>query len=621
MAAARTFRPWLFGAVAGLALVVATLPLPWHDPDFDLDPLVRVAMAVSGAAQLVMVDRARDRTSVTTATGVLGATTLAYPLILGLSAADVGAPLTTALSTFWHTIPLTLLQVVPLLASGRVGARPLRGWLRAVVAIAIVGFLLTGWFVLGGPGAGVVGPLSTLLWFGSFLLAPIATWRNIRGTAGEMRRRAIVAALAALLPIAVVGWCVALGVIGTEAGWSDDFSVGALMVGFALGTATCSLLALGAVSQPASRMVRTRVVVVALNIVLATIVGIAACTGTLLAARAGLPAGGMFAIGALAAIAVGAPWVRLHRWIVRVVDPAAELRHEVSALGRIDDGAQRQSVLLVLRRVTDDPDLMLTYDPPPDGGAPDPLDVTLARGQGGRPAVTAHAGSAAAAVRLTRLGDCTGLLGAALLEHRVAIAHRQAEQAAESERRRLAQNLHDGLQGQLLGLALNLQMSARALPDPNARLLAEDTVDALREMVDEVRSLGSGRLPAALADHGLTAALGPLLQTSGARIALDLPPTRLGPTTEATAYFVISEAVTNALKHAGAARIDVQVSTPSSDRVQISVSDDGAGGADPRLGAGLRGLSERVTAAGGTFLVRDGAPSGTVVEAVLPCGS
>ena len=109
------------------------------------------------------------------------------------------------------------------------------------------------------------------------------------------------------------------------------------------------------------------------------------------------------------------------------------------------------------------------------------------------------------------------------------------------------------------------------------------------------------------------------------RVELDLPTEPLGAATEATAYFVVGEAVSNALKHAGADRIRVAdirvaVATDGHHRVSVCVSDDGCGGADPRLGSGLRGIAERVDAAGGVLVVHDLRP-GTAVEAVLPCGS
>lgn len=223
---------------------------------------------------------------------------------------------------------------------------------------------------------------------------------------------------------------------------------------------------------------------------------------------------------------------------------------------------------------------------------------------------------------MAALGDCSALLAPAAFEAQLAHESRRADLAAQAERRRLQQNLHDGLQGRLLGLALGLQLSGRELDDPGARLLVDEAVGSLRSMVDEVRALGGGDLPEVLQTEGLGPALHVLLGPAvGPLIDLDLPGGRLGADLEATAYFVIGEAVTNALKHADASRIAVHVSAPRGDRVTVSVHDDGCGGADPRAGTGLRALAERVAAAGGEFLVRDDLRRGTVVEAVLPCAS
>ena len=96
---------------------------------------------------------------------------------------------------------------------------------------------------------------------------------------------------------------------------------------------------------------------------------------------------------------------------------------------------------------------------------------------------------------------------------------------------------------------------------------------------------------------------------------------RFAPEIEATGYFVVSEAVSNAIKHGRARRVQVRVEPTCSEQLMIMVTDDGDGGADPRLGSGLRGLAERVAASGGLLVVRDGVAAGTVVEASLPCGS
>lgn len=196
----------------------------------------------------------------------------------------------------------------------------------------------------------------------------------------------------------------------------------------------------------------------------------------------------------------------------------------------------------------------------------------------------------------------------------------RTEAAIAAERQRLSRDLHDGLQGRLLGITLNLQLSGAQLADPAARLLVDDTVSALRDAVDEVRSLSEGRVPGILAEGGLGPAVAHLVRPLSRVTSLSLPTRRFAADVEATAYFVVSEALANAVKHARADNIGVTV-RDAGDTVLVAVVDDGVGGADPRAGSGLRGIAERVSASGGLLVVGDAAPHGTVVEARLPCGS
>ena len=208
-----------------------------------------------------------------------------------------------------------------------------------------------------------------------------------------------------------------------------------------------------------------------------------------------------------------------------------------------------------------------------------------------------------------------------MLEATVQRESARADDAARTERVRLSQDLHDGLQGRLLGIALNLQLSGHDVDDPAARLLVDQTVASLRDAVDDVRSLAGGRLPSTLVEGGLRPALSDLVRPLATVVDLRVSDRRFAPEIEATGYFVVSEAVSNAIKHGRARRVQVRVEPTGSEQLMIMVTDDGAGGADPRLGSGLRGLAERVAASGGLLVVRDGVPTGTVVEASLPCGS
>ena len=627
----RPARAWWLLLALGLSGFVASLALPWRADDLHLGVGVRLVMALAGVAIVVLVARAPERGPVTTTVGVLGASVLVYPTTLALSASELlsGSPLgavVDVLSDAGHVLPLTLVQLVPVMASSRVVGRGSRRWETAIVALAVVGVALVGLGLALDTEALLLA--STVLWFASFGLAPAATWGAVRGTSGETRHRAVVAAVAAVTPVVVIAWCVSLGVFASVLG--DDAAVTALMAGFSAGTLLCGVLTLAAGAPAGSQVLRTRTVVASLDGMLAALLLMA---GTL-ASLAGLAAGASATYAAVlgvAVVALGAlPWRRLHTWTSRVVDPAIQLRHELATLGRVADGGHRQAALHALRHVSGDPALEVTYAVAPGvvvgtddetdhvaGPGAEPAPVPLARGADGSPTVLAHATSVSGAQRLRTLGDGSDLLHRAWLEAQLVHETRRADAAAEAERRRLSQDLHDGLQSRLLGLALRLQLGARALEDPTARLLAEETVTALRSMVEEVRALGGGRLPELLAREGLAPALTALLRPLDYLVELDLPPARFDAQTEATAYFVVGEAVGNALKHAQAQRIRVRLKERQPAGLRITVHDDGCGGADPRMGSGLRGLAERVAASGGVLVVRD-AERGTVVEAVLP---
>lgn len=603
---------WSAAVAVGLLLVAASLTLPQPDGDLAAGVGTRGVVAASGALLVLWATwrpRPHDRVRATTAG--LGLSVLAYPVVLAVAAARYGGSVGQVAGSAWHVLPLTLVQLAPVLAAHRAVHRTGRRWVVTVVGVAVLGVVLTGAALAGGPWSAVLLPVSLVLWFGSFGLAPTACWLAVRGTSGTTRRRAVVAALAAVAPPLIIVWCASIGLLGSALGVGDAAGLTSLLLGFAAGTVLCGLLALAAVGAEDSLLLRPRTVTRLLDALLASLSLLAGCVTVVLVAESDLGAGVGVLVGIGVTALVGLPWSRLRRWTARVVDPASELEHELSRTGPAD-GRQRQVTLHVLRTLVGDPDLDLRYDERPGPG-----DVVLAR-DGGTALVVAR--SSTAGTRLEHLGDCTGLLRAALMEDRVARETLRADSSAAAERERLAHDLHDGLQGRLLGLALDLHLSGRTLEDPAARLLVEATVDSLRDVVEDVRALAGGRIPDLLTRGGLSAALPVLFHPVGPLVDLDLPPVRFSATAETTAYFVIGEAVANALKHAAAERIAVHV-RDDGDRLAVTVHDDGCGGADPRLGSGLRGLSERVSAVGGVLVVRAGDPRGTVVEAVLPCAS
>ncbi|HUJ55483.1 MAG TPA: sensor domain-containing protein [Gaiellaceae bacterium] len=197
-----------------------------------------------------------------------------------------------------------------------------------------------------------------------------------------------------------------------------------------------------------------------------------------------------------------------------------------------------------------------------------------------------------------------------------------AVESAESELRRIERDLHDGAQARLVAIGMSLGLAEQKLADdPEAArtLLAEaraGTGDALRDL----RDLTRGIHPPILADRGLEPALAALVARVPLFVELrvDLAERPREPV-ESAAYFVAAEALANAAKHGGAARVDIRA-VRIGDAVVVTIMDDGHGGANP-AGAGLQGLRGRVEALDGTFRV-DSPPGGpTIVEAVLPCAS
>jgi signal transduction histidine kinase len=186
--------------------------------------------------------------------------------------------------------------------------------------------------------------------------------------------------------------------------------------------------------------------------------------------------------------------------------------------------------------------------------------------------------------------------------------------AVDDERRRIERDLHDGVQQRLVALGMLLGR-ARRRPDPD--LLAQAHEQA-RQAMTELREVAWRVHPTVLDEAGLPAALEAVAERSPLPVTLDCALPGDPPRPVATAaYFVVSESVTNAVKHSGASRVAVRL-TGRAGRVTVAVTDDGRGGADP-AGGGLLGLARRVAALDGRLRV-DSPPGGpTTVTAELPC--
>ena len=191
-------------------------------------------------------------------------------------------------------------------------------------------------------------------------------------------------------------------------------------------------------------------------------------------------------------------------------------------------------------------------------------------------------------------------------------------QIGYDERRRLERDLHDGAQQRLVSLGMAIRLAQRHLEDGTVDMndLLDQSVAELGTAVAELRQIAHGIRPSSL-DDGLPAAVARLIRNVPITVDLDVDPGVLPDDVATTAYFVISESVANALKHAEASRIGLNVSRLNG-RVVVRVSDDGRGGAALRPESGL---ADRVAALGGSLVVKSPVGRGTVVEAALPCAS
>jgi signal transduction histidine kinase len=188
------------------------------------------------------------------------------------------------------------------------------------------------------------------------------------------------------------------------------------------------------------------------------------------------------------------------------------------------------------------------------------------------------------------------------------------------ERRRLERDLHDGAQQRLVSIGLALRDVQRQLPPGSAPATALDaTVAELADAIEELRELARGVRPAGL-DDGLAPALRELAARSSLRARVEATDERFPDSLETAAYFVASEALTNAAKHAQASEVAVSAVRRNGSLV-VRVRDDGIGGAQPTAGSGLLGMTDRVAALGGTVSVDSPRGGGTIVTAELPCES
>jgi signal transduction histidine kinase len=217
-------------------------------------------------------------------------------------------------------------------------------------------------------------------------------------------------------------------------------------------------------------------------------------------------------------------------------------------------------------------------------------------------------------LRLERLHEREAIERARAEELRASRARIVA--ATDAERRRLGRDLHDGAQQRLTNIVVTLQLASRGDAREQRELLVEALAETQRA-ITEVRDFAAGLHPTVLSSRGLAAAVRSLTARTPVPVDLRIPDRRLPAGIEATAYFVISEALTNVAKHARATQAAVTVIV-GPDVVTAEVADDGTGGATPGAGSGLIGLSDRVAASNGRLEVVSPPGGGTRVSATLP---
>jgi len=192
--------------------------------------------------------------------------------------------------------------------------------------------------------------------------------------------------------------------------------------------------------------------------------------------------------------------------------------------------------------------------------------------------------------------------------------------SSDETRRRIERDLHDGIQQRLVSLALDVRAIQAVSPNGQAEEL-DEVAKGLSATLDELREIARGIHPAILSQGGIGPAVRMLARRSKVPVEVSVDfTTRLPAPIEAAAYYVVSEALTNAAKHADASVAFVNAYLED-DRLLLSVRDDGTGGADPSKGSGLIGLDDRVAALGGTLIVESRSGKGTTVSVSLPIAS
>ena len=221
-----------------------------------------------------------------------------------------------------------------------------------------------------------------------------------------------------------------------------------------------------------------------------------------------------------------------------------------------------------------------------------------------------------------RLASFTELVATAIANAEssaeIAASRRRIVAASDDARRRIVRDLHDGAQQRLVHTVITLKLAQQALAKgaENGPLLVQEAIGNAEQATHEVRELAHGILPSVLTHGGLRAGVEALASRMPVPVEVAIPADRLPAPIEATAYFVVAEALTNVAKHAGAASAAVAARVEDG-TLRVEVRDDGVGGARPD-GSGLQGLWDRLAALDGRLQIESPADGGTLVAATIP---
>jgi signal transduction histidine kinase len=222
-----------------------------------------------------------------------------------------------------------------------------------------------------------------------------------------------------------------------------------------------------------------------------------------------------------------------------------------------------------------------------------------------------------------RLGEFTQLVATAIANadsrNELIASRARIVAAADEARRRIRRDLHDGGQQRLVHALVTLKLARRSLDagDPKTEELIDEALEHTEGAVEALRELSHGILPSVLTRGGLRAGVEAMVARMSLPVDVDVGEERFPPGVEATAYFVVSEALTNVVKHSGAERAEVSARAGEG-VLRVEIRDDGRGGAAPGAGSGLVGLRDRMAALAGSLEIESPPAGGTRIVMTLP---